>query len=333
MPRYGFNFLWMYAFEWQKGRPRSPDFKALDFLAAEGYDFVRVPADYRFWTKGTDYLRPDERIIEYLDEYLAACSERGIQLCLNLHRAPGYCINGNSLETHNLWKDMEAQEGFSFLWGYFAKRYAGVPNERLSFDLVNEPPGVGDYGMTRDIHASIMRSAMGVIRAVDPGREIVIDGLGGGNIAMPELADSGAIHSTRGYQPMALTHYRASWCGATASLPYPAYPGTEWEGKAWDKETIRAHYRPWRAVEAKGVRIHVGEFGCFNTVTEASAIRWLDDLLSVFGDFGWGYSLWNFEGPFGIVAHGRPGARFEPYRGYMVDRAMLDIYGGHRLNG
>ncbi len=330
MPRYGFNFQWMYAFEWQKGKPRSPDFKALDFLAAEGFDFVRIPTDYRFWTKGHDYLHPDESIIEYLDRYLEACSERGIQLCLNLHRAPGYCINRNDIEKHNLWRDAEAQEGFSFLWGYFSKRYKGVSSAKLSFDLVNEPPSVGDHGMTREIHSSVMRSAMAAIRAEDPEREIVIDGLGGGNIAMPELADSGAIHSTRGYQPMALTHYRAGWCEAVAGIPSPVYPGTEWEGRTWDRETIRAHYDPWREVETKGVAIHVGEFGCFNTVSEASALRWLDDILSLFAEFGWGYSLWNFEGAFGIIGHDRPGAKFEPYRGFMVDRAMLEIYEARR---
>jgi hypothetical protein len=176
-----------------------------------------------------------------------------------------------------------------------------------------------------------MRAAMAAIRARDPGREIVIDGLGGGNLAMPELADSGAIHSTRGYQPMGLTHYRASWCAATAGLPYPVYPGTEWEGKSWGKETIRAHYAPWRRVEAMGVPIHIGEFGCFNTVSQAAALRWLEDLLSIYADFKWGYSLWEFEGSFGIIGHGRPGASYEPYGGYSVDRAMLDLYKAYRV--
>jgi endoglucanase len=84
-------------------------------------------------------------------------------------------------------------------------------------------------------------------------------------------------------------------------------------------------YRPWRDVERKGVRIHIGEFGCFNRTPEEVALRWLRDLLSVCREFGWGYALWNFRGPFGIIDHGRPGAKLEWLAGYSVDRAMLDL--------
>jgi hypothetical protein len=54
-------------------------------------------------------------------------------------------------------------------------------------------------------------------------------------------------------------------------------------------------------------------------------MRWFTDLLGVFKEFGWGYALWHFQGPFGIVDHGRPGARLESIRGYHVDRALLEL--------
>ena len=200
MPHYGFNFLWL--FSWRPGvKPPPVDGKALDFLAEHGFNFARIPTDYRFWTRDHDYLNPDESVFKTIDEYIAACRSRGIHASLNVHRAPGYCINDNHLEKHNLWLDSEAQDAFTFLWETFARRYHGIPGAELSFDLVNEPPGIGQYGMTRENHAAVMRIAAGAIRAVDPQRTIVIDGLGGGNVAMPELADLGAVHSTRGYQP------------------------------------------------------------------------------------------------------------------------------------
>src|SRR6185503_19707365 len=104
MPRYGFNFQWM--FIWEPGRrPDPPDERALDFMAHTGFNFVRVPADYRFWTKNFDYFHPDEAVFIHFDRYLAACRARGIQMSLNLHRAPGYCVNRDDLERHNLWVD------------------------------------------------------------------------------------------------------------------------------------------------------------------------------------------------------------------------------------
>jgi hypothetical protein len=316
---------------WRCRLPQGPDLKALDFLAKHGFDFVRVPMDYRFWTEGTDYLHPNGAVIDLTENYLKACQERGIHLCLNLHRAPGYCINGNDRETHNLWADAVAQEAFVFLWESFAMKYKGVPGTELSFDLLNEPPNIGQYGMTREIHAALMRRTIAAIRSIDPAREITLDGLCGGNVAMPELADVGATHSTRGYQPMGVSHYRAPWCGGFDRFPYPVYPGIEWDGRVWDREALKDHYAPWREVQAAGAPVHVGEFGCFDTVSEAVALRWLSDLLSVYREFGWGYSLWEFEGEFGVIGHRRPGARFEPLDGYRVDRALFELLKENRV--
>ena len=335
MPQYGFNFQWMFA--WKPGlKPSEPDLKALDFLAEHGFDFVRVCTDYRFWTDqqgpdGPDYFHPDETVLQYIDRYLEACRQRGLHLSLNQHRAPGYCINANYLERHNLWTDSVAQEAFIFLWQTFARRYQGVPADSLSFDLLNEPPNPGQYEMTREGHEMLMRRTTAAIRVIDGQRPIVIDGLGGGHIAMPELADLGATHSGRGYQPMALSHYEASWWSGHDNLTVPIYPGLRWNGTLWNRETLRAFYSPWREVQAAGAPIHIGECGCYNKTPNKTAMRWFKDLFGIYQDFGWGFSLWEFEGPFGIIDHGRPGAVYEEYHGYNVDRALLDLILGARV--
>jgi aryl-phospho-beta-D-glucosidase BglC (GH1 family) len=331
MRHYGFNFLWM--FIWQPGvAAPPPDERALDFLAQYGFNFVRVPTDYRFWTSDFDYFHPDDRVWEKIDAYLDACRARGIHLCLNLHRAPGYCINANHLEKHNLWLDETAQDAFVFQWESFAKRYKGIPNEILSFDLVNEPPNIGQYGMTRENHAALVRRTASAIRAVDPGRRIVIDGLGGGNLAMPELADLDVIQSGRGYQPMAVSHYQAGWWdGHQAVTEVPYYPGLRWNGFTWNKDTLHEYYRPWRELEAQGVQVHIGEFGCYNQTPNDVALAWFSDLLGLWKEYGWGYSLWNFEGSFGIIGHDRPGVKYENIGGYQVDRPLMQLLLDHRV--
>jgi hypothetical protein len=187
--------------------------------------------------------------------------------------------------------------------------------------------------MTRENHATVVRRTVAAIRAIDPGREIIIDGLGGGNLAMPELADlANVIQSGRGYQPMAISHYQAGWWRGHKGLPEPVYPGLRWADKEWNKETLRENYRPWRELETQGVKVHIGEFGCYNKTPNDVALRWLADLLSLFKEFGWGYSLWNFGGPFGIVEHGRSGARYETIQGYQVDRELLDLLLDNRVS-
>src|SRR5512139_2157143 len=91
-------------------KPEPADQKALDFLATFGFNFVRIPLDYRFWTHDFDYFHPDESVFKTIDTYVNACQSRGLQLSLNLHRAPGYCTNRNDLEKHNLWLDEVAQK-------------------------------------------------------------------------------------------------------------------------------------------------------------------------------------------------------------------------------
>jgi hypothetical protein len=324
MRHYGFNFQWMYA--WSPGlQPERPDGRALDFLAEFGFNFVRIPLDYRFWTKDFDYFHPDESILEYIDSYLEACRSRGIHLSLNLHRAPGYCTNRNGLERHNLWRDPLAQDAFVFLWETFACRYEQVPSEFLSFDLVNEPPHPGEYGMTRGNHAALIQRTVAAIRSIDPHREMAINGLGGGYLAMPELAHLGVVHSGRGYNPMPVSHHKASWWAGHVRAPAPRYPWLLWQGRLWNRSALRRCYKPWRRVEQRGARIHIGEFGCFKHTPNDVAMRWLSDLLCIFQEFGWGYAMWQFQGPFGIIEHGRPGAKMESVAGYPVDRALLEL--------
>jgi len=303
----------------------------LDFIKKMGCDFIRLPLDYRFWVRDFRYGEPDERMLARVDDCVRAVTGRGMHCSLNLHRAPGYCINGAETERHNLWRDAVAQDAFVAQWAAFAERYRAIPPESLSFDLLNEPPNIGQYGMTRDVHEALMRRAVAAIRAIHPARPITLDGLCGGNVAMPELADLGVTMSTRGYQPMAVTHYRAPWCAETQGLPYPEFPGTIYDGKTWDRQTIVEHYAPWKALSDAGVPVHVGEFGCFNTVDNELALRWFRTVLSVFKEFGWGYSLWNFIGDFGVGGHGRKGTRWVTMDGYQIDRDLYDLYLEYRV--
>lgn len=323
----GFNVQWLYT---AQAAPRGPDERVLDAMAAWGFDLLRLPTDYRLWSVGGDPYQADEGVLGLVDEVVHACRDRSIHLSLNVHRAPGYIVTGWESEPYNLWADPEAEAAFVATWERFAQRYAGVPTEALSFDLVNEPPAVGQRGFTRAAHEAVIRRTAAAIRSVSPHRPIVVDGLNGGNLALPELADLGATHSARGYQPMSVSHHGAPWWSGSAAMAMPpAYP-VQYDGRWWDRDGLRDFYEPWRQVEAMGVPVHVGEFGCYDHTPDDVAQAWLADLLAVFGEFGWGYALWEFEGPFGIVGHTRPGAVFENLDGFRVDRRLLDLMQANR---
>src|SRR4051812_32975952 len=107
MPQYGFNLQWLYSKELPA---QGPDGRVLDAIAAWGFNFVRLPTDYRLWSVDGDPSHPDETVLSLIDDILAACRSRGLHLSLNLHRAPGYIITGWESEPYNLWADRSAQD-------------------------------------------------------------------------------------------------------------------------------------------------------------------------------------------------------------------------------
>jgi endoglucanase len=121
-----------------------------------------------------------------------------------------------------------------------------------------------------------------------------------------------------------LTHYKASWVGG-GNWAEPTWPLKEGD-KAWDRERLRAErIAPWKAIEAKGVGVHVGEWGAYNRTPHAVVLAWARDCLALWKEAGWGWALWNLRGSFGILDSDRKDVAYEDFRGHKLDRAFLDL--------
>ena len=134
----GFNLLEMF---YQSGAGAPPrDFREEDFrfMRDNGFNFARLPMDYRFWIKDGDWNRIDDARLAYVDRAVELGRRYGVHVCLCFHRAPGYTV-ANPPEKASIFKDDEALRVCAKHWAHFARRYKGVPNERLSFNLFNEP--------------------------------------------------------------------------------------------------------------------------------------------------------------------------------------------------
>jgi hypothetical protein len=105
-----------------------------------------------------------------------------------------------------------------------------------------------DAGRLPGARQAVIRRTVAAIRTRTPHRPLVIDGLDGGTLAMPELADLGVTHSVRGYQPMNVSHYQAPWWPGHVGLPQPTYP-CRYDGFRWDRDacgTSTARGGRWR---------------------------------------------------------------------------------------
>jgi hypothetical protein len=467
LPRWrGFNLLEKF----HLGGGQKP-FVEEDFrlIAKLGFNFVRLPMDYRLWIKDGDWEMFDETALKQIDQAVEWGRKYGIHVCINFHRAPGYTV-AKPPEKTSLWTDTETQRVCAKHWATFARRYRGIPNERVSFNLMNEPGKIEP-----EVYVAVVRKLVAAIRGEDPDRLVIADGLEWGRIAVPELRALGIAQATRGYTPMEISHYKASWVNGE-HFPNPQWPrllppnGTllspkkkegshplvidgpfaaatvlrlhvltvstaallvveadgqqvfqkqfrcgpgagEWkeavfqeqykiyqnlfdrdytatipagirqvrvrvtegdwlqigaiglkstavgakettlalkqefakkpapfrfapsaqggpilglpmQDKAWLWETC---IEPWKAAEKEGTGVIVGEWGAFNKTPHDVVLRWAEDCLKNWQQADWGWAMWNFRGPFGILDSGRADVRYEEFEGHQLDRKFLDL--------
>jgi len=317
LPRWrGFNLLEKFT-----AQPNAP-FVEDDFawMAEWGFDFARLPLSYRCWSDPRDWRRLREPVLKQIDQAVAFGRRHGVHVNLNFHRAPGYCVNPPA-EPFDLWKDEQALEACAYHWAHFAQRYKGTPNERLSFDLLNEPAKVSE-----ETYVRVVRRLVGAIRERDPGRLLIADGLQYGNVPVPGLAGLKIAQSTRGYDPFQLTHYKAPWVRGSDRWPEPAWPLEGPGGQKWDKGRLRRErIEPWKALERRGVGVHVGEWGAYRHTPHPVVLAWMRDRLALWKEAGWGWALWNLRGDFGVLDSGRRDVAYEDFHGHKLDRKMLDL--------
>ena len=94
---YGFNLLEYFSTDadWMKYFPYKNDGMFLEddfrWIRDWGFNWVRLPMDYRFWT-APDLFTIDEKRIEPIDRAIRLGEKYGIHVNVCLHRAPGLCI-------------------------------------------------------------------------------------------------------------------------------------------------------------------------------------------------------------------------------------------------
>lgn len=300
-----------------------------ELMANWGFDFARIPMSYWNWASRDDWFTIDEKVLTEIDRVVELGKQYKIHINLNLHRIPGYCINGRDKEPVDLFDDtpenmQKALDGAVYHWKMFAQRYKGISNEQLTFDLINEPPFMKDESR----YVEIVRALVSAIREEDLARVIVADGLNIGKTPVQGIVDLGLIQSTRGYDPKAVSHYTATWVPKFEFETFnpPTWPLKDDKDRIWNKEYLKEFLiEPWKTLMEKGIQVHVGEWGCYNKTPHDVALAWMRDMLSLWKEVGWGNALWNLKGDFGILDSGRKDVKYEDYKGHKLDRKMLEL--------
>ncbi|HZZ17895.1 MAG TPA: cellulase family glycosylhydrolase [Opitutaceae bacterium] len=299
------------------------------WMSEWGFDFARLPLSYWTWSSAADWMTIDTKSLEPLDQAIEFGDRHGVHLCMAFHRIPGYCVNGREHEPHQLFGSTgdeykKALQAATFHWRTFARRYKNVPNSRLSFDLLNEPPASTDVPRYTDI----CKTLIDAIRQESPDRLIFANGADLGQTPVLGLIDEGIVQSSHDYQPKMVSHYQAKWVPASEfeSLAPPTWPMVDKNGVLWDRAKLRIEdIDKWKPLTDVGAPVHVGEWGTYVNAPHGVCLAFMADELALWKQAGWGWSMWNLRGGFGVVDSGRADVDYEDFRGHKLDRKMLEL--------
>ncbi len=336
----GFNLLDFFS---PRNRSSRLGTKEQDFqwMADWGFDFVRIPMAYPSYLKhsGRRDITPeevyhiDEKAVDQIEELVYLAHTYDLHVSLNLHRAPGYCINAGFHEPYNLWKDREAQEAFYWHWKMWAKRFKNVSRELISFDLLNEPALIADMNdqhssktmLPGTLYAGVVEKAANAIWEENQDHLVIADGNQVGTRVVPELTHLPIAQSCRGYHPHIISHYKAPWAMRDIeNLPTLKYPGQVGD-QYLSREMLEEFYQPWIDLARSGTGVHCGECGAYNKTPHPVFLAWFGDVVDILSSNGIGFALWNFRGDFGILDSGRQDVAYENWYGHRLDRKLLDL--------
>ena len=323
------------------GNRRSTTEDHLKWMRDWGFDFVRLPIAYPYYLNfdrskkitPEEVYQIDDGPVEKIDKLVQLDHKYNLHVCLNLHRAPGYCINAGFNEPYNLWKDDEAQKAFYFHWNYWAKKYKNISHEKISFDLLNEPSMREDMNdqhsksgpVPGGLYRKVAKAAAEAIRKENKHHLVIADGNNVGNQPITEIADLDIAQSCRGYYPHLISHYKAPWANKDPEhMIIPKYPGQVGD-QYLSRQMLEDYYKPWIELKNKGVGVHCGECGCWNKTPHDVFLAWFGDVLNILTTNDIGFALWEFIGDFGILNSGRADVEYEDWGGYKLDKKLLEL--------
>lgn len=290
----------------------------LAVIAGWGADHVRLPVDYNiFEDKDGSYI--DEGFAR-VERVIGWCADNGLNMVLDLHKTAGFSFDDGEKE-EGFFESEKMQERFCCLWEEFARRFAAY-TDRVAFELLNE--------ITEEKYSPVWNAVANRcvkrIRAICPDVKIIIGSYFWNSVstvgALDAPYDENIVYNFHCYSPMLFTHQSAGWVEGMIpglSVAYPAHTADyfsickEKTPNMIDRmeETRCTAYGPAffleqflpavKIAEERGTTLYCGEYGVIDQANAEDALRWYQDINSVFEDLGIGRAAWSYrEMDFGL---------------------------------
>ena len=291
-------------------------------IASWGMDHVRLPVDYPLLEDDAEPFHYLESGFEYIDHCIEWCRKHQLNLILDIHRAPGYSFN--ALGESDLFSQPAQQQRFISLWETLARRYAGVRQPEVVFELLNEVV-LADSRPWNDLALRLIET----IRSIDPLHWIMVGGNKNNAIStlkeIPIFNDPNIVYTFHFYEPLPFTHQKAAWVPSLSrfdhnyDFPSPAsglgdflkrYPEyrTDQNMESYidcmmDKGDLEKRMQDAvDFIQKTGKPVYCGEFGVIDLAPMSGRINWNRDFIGLLIQNKIGRAYWSYkEMDFGIV--------------------------------
>jgi aryl-phospho-beta-D-glucosidase BglC (GH1 family) len=251
-----------------------------------------------------------------LDSTVDAILGQGLAVIIDIHPNSDFKRRVNT--------EPQFDEEFADFWRALAQRYAGRKGDLVFFEVENEPEAEDGFrwmGVETKLIAAIHQGA--------PVNTVIASGHRYSDIAellfLEPFADRNVIYNFHFYDSHTFTHQGATW-GTNYwhylnNVPYPSTPQNvqrnmeqtptntgrwavlqygldQWNATRIDADIAQA--AAW--ARERGVRLTCNEFGTYRQYADPNArATWIHDVRSALEKYGIGWTMWDYQGGFGVV--------------------------------
>jgi endoglucanase len=284
-------------------------------IKSMGFDHVRLSVNPQpMFTMNQPQKIPAE-YLGYLDAAVKMILDHGLVVVIDMHPESDF--------KQRLMNEDGFVEQFGDFWRAMAQHYSTWDQDRLLFEILNEPEFADRYrwlGVQMKLEASIREGA--------PHHTIIAAGARWSSndelLFQEPLNDSNVIYNFHFYDPHIFTHQGATWGEYywhwLKGLHYPSTPESAGEvallvpnemdrlrviryGRDhWDAARIDSEIKQAAAwAERRGVPLICNEFGVYRKADPQDRAAWIHDVRTALEQHNIGWTMWDYSGSFGVV--------------------------------
>ena len=287
-----------------------------------GCDHLRLPVDFEnIYDEKNEVDNPIG--YKYIDLCLEWCKKYGLNVVLDLHKAPGYTFDDFE-HSKGFFENPRLEKLFLDIWDRLSKRYAKYSN-MLMLEMLNE---VTSFDVIDEWNRLALK-CIEVIRKNSKDVKILYGGVGYSSVKavkyIPKINDKNIVLNIHFYEPMAFTHQGAYWVLGMPQdfrMPYPIdeekyrsvcevcpplVNGTLGDANNALK-LIHGNFfydlfkEAIDVAKAYDMPLYCGEYGVIDRADTKSTLNWFKDIHKTFEEFGIGRAVWSYKKmDFGII--------------------------------